>query len=178
MDLRQWVSHWSGKYPDPTGEDAMLADFRGAEHFTRNQVEQLIDWKFKTDSRRRQRTHNLLAIESNERIEEVTRRAFSSNSDYEALISCQRLKGLGPATASVLLMAQAPDKYTVIDSRALTSMRALGRFSGNNRFAETEDWGPYLTECRSIVDLTGFALRQVDRAMYAANGRLDHPPAA
>jgi hypothetical protein len=70
-------------------------------------------------------------------------------------------------------MAHSPDRYTVIDSRALNSMRALGRPPAGDKYAGIEDWGPYLTACRAIAAETGFSLRTVDRAMYAANGRLD-----
>lgn len=175
MDLRDWVSCWSSKYPNAGAEDDLLADFSGIGCLTRPQAERLIDWKFQTDPRRRKRTHNLFATESDDRIHEMTKRAFAGTGDYDALLACTSLKGVGPATGSVFLMAQSPEKYTVIDVRALKSMRGLGRLPDGPADARVEDWGPYLAECRKIAEETGFSLRVVDRAMYMANGRLDCP---
>lgn len=175
MDLRGWVDCWSAKYPNPAAEDASLAEYSGAGYLTRAQAERLIDWKFQTDPRRRKRTHNLFATESDDRIHEVTKRAFSGVGDSDALLACMSLKGVGPATGSVFLMAQEPENYTVIDIRALKSMRALGRLPEGPPDARLEDWAPYLAECRKIAEETGFSLRIVDRAMYMANGQLDCP---
>jgi hypothetical protein len=175
MDLRDWVLCWSGKYPNPPAEDDLLAKFNGVEFLTRPQAEELISWKFQTDPRRRKRTHNLFATESDDRIHEMTKRAFAGTGDYDALLACTSLKGIGPATGSVFLMAQSPENYTVIDIRALKSVRGLDRLPSGPADARVEHWGPYLTACRKIAEETGLSLRVVDRAMYMANGRVDCP---
>lgn len=159
MDLGRWLDARSGPQPD------QAPGLEGAEYFTRAQVEQLVDRKFRDDPRRGARTRERLATVDDARIEGLTRQAFACFHDLVALLACEALPGLGPATASLLLAAQAPHRFVVIDSRALTALRDLGRLPAGGHFAVAEHWEPYLAACRDIARETGRDLPAVGRAL-------------
>ncbi|MFC5062251.1 hypothetical protein [Actinomycetospora atypica] len=159
MDLGRWLDARSGPAPH---EDRTL---EGAAHFTRAQVEQLVDRKFRDDPRRGARTKERLATVDDARIEDLTRQAFACFHDLVALLACEALPGLGPATASLLLAAQAPHRFVVIDSRVLAALRDLGRFPAGGHFDVAEHWEPYLVACREIARETGRDLPAVGRAL-------------
>ena len=83
------------------------------------------------------------------------------------------LKGVQKAIASAILQALRPERFTVYDTRAVKSLRALNLFIADPCKGE---WLNYLESCRTIARRTGFSLRKVDRALWAANGRTGLPP--
>jgi hypothetical protein len=62
---------------------------------------------------------------------DLIRKALTTSDDHEALATMANSGGgiyrLGPAMSSVILAACRPDRFTVADSRALSTLRALGR---------------------------------------------------
>ena len=168
MDLGAWVARGSARYSDAEAEDRVFAPFRDAEHFTRAQVEQLVDHKFADAPRRAQRIREQLVAEPDERIEALTRQAFACFHDLVALLACEALAGIAPATASLLLAAQDPDRYVVIDRRALTSLRALGYLPEGAHFDPARDWEPYLRAARRLATDAGHDLPATARALLAA----------
>lgn len=72
------------------------------------------------------------------------------------------LKGVGIPVASAILTMVSPEKYTIIDFRAL---EALGIKRGDDE--ETVDYYlEYLQICRSIAREHGIDLRTLDRALW------------
>ncbi len=74
---------------------------------------------------------------------------------------------LGPAMSSVILAACRPDRFTVADSRALSTLRALGRTPPGPPGFRINDWPSYLDACQILAPQGGLSLRQVDRALWA-----------
>ena len=167
VDLGAWVARESARYPDAEAEDRLLAPFRGAEFFTRAQVEQLVDRKFADAPRRAQRVREQLASEPDERIEDLTRQALACFHDLVALLACQALGGIAPATASLLLAAQDPDRFVVIDRRAVTSLQTLGYLPDAAHFDPAQDWEPYLRAARRLAADAGHDLPTTARALLA-----------
>lgn len=124
--LRAWVTRWAATYPDAEAEDAFLAPFAGADHLSRVQLEALVRWKHQDDPRRRATALRRLATEPDDRISDLTGRAIGCNDDLGALLLIAQLSGVGPSLGSAILMAAVPTRYTVMDWRALASLRALG----------------------------------------------------
>lgn len=69
---------------------------------------------------------------------------------------------------SVVLAACRPGRFTVADSRALATLRRLGRMPPGPLGFRRGDWLPYLDACRSLASLCGLSLREVDRALWVA----------
>lgn len=176
MDKRQvraWVRAWADVYPEKMDEPLVALD--GRDHFDRDAMDVVIGWKFITMAHRRANARRYLRGESEARIEDLTRRAFGCGDDLGALLIVDVLPGVGAALGSSILMANDPDRYTVMDTRSLKSLRALGLFSSRWSDANEREWLDYLAACRSLRDATDESLRRVDRALYSADGKPGMP---
>ena len=169
----RWINAWAETYP--VEHDDALSPFVSAEFLTQSDLEAIVEWKFGNWPGRLARTLNVLDGETSEQIEELSRRAFSCNDDLGALLIICVLQGVGPALGSALLMAHDPARYTVIDTRALRSIRAFGWMVDMPARATQRTWIPYLSLCRKLRDDTRISLRTIDRALYEANGNPELP---
>jgi hypothetical protein len=64
-------------------------------------------------------------------------------------------------TASVLLHFAMPDRYPILDVRALDSLGVTGRSTYPPAF-----WLGYLDACRSLAAEHGVSLRTLDKALW------------
>jgi len=174
-ELRRWVDAWSQAYRD---DDTPLDNLIYLGHFTREHIHTVNHWKhlppvYGWRQYRRDKAFDLLRAHTDDNIRAVTATAFKSPDDWAALNGLLGLSGIGYAFASSILMAQDPLRFTVWDQRAVESIRAI---SQPKLGAETKQaWIEYLNACRSLARRTGFSLRDVDRALYTANGQLSLP---
>jgi len=168
IQLRDWVRRWAVRYP--SNEDAVLKELAGREYMDRGDMDIVIRWKFSADRRWLPGIQRRLDQEPDGWIEELTRRAFASTDDLAALLILDVLAGVGPAVASSVLMANDPDRYTVMDRKALSSLRAWKLLGLASKEATAREWLDYLHACRRLRDITGESLRMVDRALYQADG--------
>jgi len=131
-------------------------------------------------------------------IKQRTRLIVSSESDHHALSILRGLPQMktGPsvAVASCLLMVLDINRFTVMDRRAnetlvaikkillseespskeLTQLRNLLISYGppSDYLARAKDWPTYMAICRELSNITGLTLREIDRALYSASGKL------
>lgn len=184
--LLQFVDEWLALYPDPRAmreenrksrekEAAWLARFTPVASYTKPQVRDLIGWKFQT--RQLYKDGALAGVEGTQwpHARERIGAALASDSDSEALDmllgAMGGIRGWGPAMASVILAASQPGRYTIADRRALASLRAIGWMTPGPTAFRRLDWSPYLDCCREISALTQRSMRELDQALWAANGR-------
>jgi hypothetical protein len=186
-DLCSELLAWSTLYPVPSApaernhaaraaEDKVLARFAGLVALDRDQVAELVSWKFQGMAHRR-----ALALRgiSPERWGDhdgvpgaaaVIHGALASSDDYQALAAMAGGAGgiyrSGPAMSNVILAACQPHRFTVADSRALKTLRKLGLMPPGPPGFRLDDWLPYLTACRMLARTRGLTLRQVDRALW------------
>jgi hypothetical protein len=104
----------------------------------------------------------------------LTKRAFACDDELGALCILTLIPGLNAAGASAVLTAQNPERYTVMDVRALASLTALGRWDADTHGTKASAlaWPEYLEACRAIAKGTDHGLRIVDRALWTANGTI------
>ena len=171
--LRTWVAAWAAEYDKP--HDAQLTELWGAEHLTRRSMEILIGWKFVAMPHRRARADRALGEEADQAIVDITAAARRCVDDGAALRVVRTLGGVGSALGSAALMVMDPTRWTVLDVRALKSIRAIGYTDIPTSPQATATWPPYLNACRDLATHTGASLRTVDRALFAAAGRRDLP---
>jgi hypothetical protein len=188
VDLTGWVTSWAAAHDH--SYDDQLGPLAGNPAWNAADRERLARWKFGSYRARLQRTLNLLAGNQQSLADELTRRALACNDDLGAWLIAQQILGFGPALASAMLMAYDRRRFTVIDVRAFNSIVLLvrtGSLTGQGvdpgplvqdaRFSHARTWLAYLSACRALAMVTGCSLRDVDRALYQANGR-DMLPAA
>lgn len=186
-DLCRELMAWSTQYPVPSApaerneaarkdEDEFLARFAGLAALDRDQVVELVGWKFQGLAHRTALA--LRGISPQRWVDHdgvpgaaaVIRRALAASDDYQALAAIANgadgIYRFGPAMSSVILAACQPARFTVADSRALKTLRRLGLMSPGPEGFRLDDWLSCLTACRSLAQTCGLSLRQVDRALW------------
>jgi hypothetical protein len=162
-----WIDCWSAEYRRDW--DADLEELAGKDAFSGDDVERVYTWKY----RRMWRQKKIAAMRdlAEERVVDLTRRAFSCPDELGALTILTVLPGAGAAGASAMLMARDPARYTVMDVRAIRSLTTLGLWSEQQGTrASCLFWPDYLVICRELASRADRPLRAVDRALWAANG--------
>lgn len=111
-------------------EDSWFERFAGTDALERDQVIELVDWKFQSMAHRRTLAMRGISRERWEGhggVADLIRQAVADRDDEEALMTVCRIYRFGPAMGSVVLAACRPRRFTVADSRALKTLRGLGR---------------------------------------------------
>lgn len=173
--LGQWVQAWGARYA--LAEDDVLEAMHGAPSLDKDAVLALVEWKFNAMAHRRANARRRVAQERDQAVIDVTAAARGCVDDGAALRVVTVLRGVGPALGSALLMAMAPARWTVLDVRALASVRVVGYGSVPADAQHPGTWLPYLLACRDLQARTQESLRTVDRALFAAKGQRDLPTA-
>lgn len=94
-------------------------------------------------------------------VEGITRVAFATEDESERMAALCALRGVNPPTASVLLHFAFPDRYPIIDWRALES---LGQ--PRQPTYTIEYWLAYLDACRRLAKQAGVTMRVLDKALW------------
>lgn len=164
---RRFIDDWSAEYHYP-GEDHLLSvvgpQVRARGEYTRSELVEVGRWKSA-------RATSYLKKNSDEMIAAVTRTALAAPEPIKHRV-LTILSGVGVPMASALLTIWNPDEFTVIDVRAISTLRAAGRLPPE------VDWPPYveyLDLCRRLAVDSGTDLRALDRALWqwsASDGML------
>jgi hypothetical protein len=142
-----------GESGDARAEAAGAAAARRG-HYTRAEFVAVCAWKS-------YRSQPLVATNPAPAVEAATRAALAPGAEergrIEALLA---LRGVGLPTASVLLHFAQPDRYPILDVRALESL-GVTRTTYTVAF-----WLGYLDACRSLAARHGVSLRTLDKALW------------
>jgi hypothetical protein len=141
----------------PTDDRACLragAAARARGRYTRGEFLLLCAWKSA-------RSRPLVAANSPGRIARATGAALNATVEAERIEALLGLNGIGVPTASVLLHFAEPDRYPILDVRALESLGAKGRSVYPVSF-----WLRYLAACRELANSHGVSLRTLDKALW------------
>ena len=149
---------WCELYPNPLArteentaaradEDRRFGRFAGLDALDREQIIELIGWKFQSMAHRKalaMRGVSLERWEGKDGAAELIRRALANADDDQALATVCSIDRFGPAMGSVVLAASRPDRFTVADSNALKALRGLGLMPAGPPGFRQGDWLPYL----------------------------------
>ena len=164
---RQFVTHYSTKYDESelsTSEVDLFSRIgpavRASGRFNKDQFVQTCDWKST-------RTRKLVNSNSPERVEEVTGLALRSSDDIRVPI-LSILSGVATPTASALLTVWQPDRFTIIDVRALSALKKLthAALSGVRTVRLKNSYMAYLDLMREISQSLSCSLRELDKALW------------
>lgn len=127
---------------------------RERSYYTRDEFLCVCRWKSS-------RTKSLAESNSEADIVRATRAAFQADDEETRMEALLVLQGVGVPTASTLLHFASPDRYPILDVRAL---EALGR-RGQSVYSVSY-WVYYLEACRDLAETHGVPIRELDKALW------------
>jgi hypothetical protein len=125
-----------------------------AGNYGRHQLQVIFQWKTKGRGKSR------LLRNSDDEIADALHLASNANTERAAVAVLLGLHGVQAPVASAILTAIDPERYTVIDFRALEAL-------GNDSEDRTVNFYlAYLKTCRQLASKHGVTLRDFDRALW------------
>jgi len=127
---------------------------RGRGFYTKPELVLICEWKTARSRRR-------VALNTDAFVERITGAAFATDDEAERMAALCVLRGVDTPSASVLLHFAFPDRYPIIDWRALESLgqQAAPPYS-------IAYWLAYADACRELAEQAGVSLRVLDRALW------------
>jgi hypothetical protein len=123
-------------------------------YYTKSELVLISEWKTV-------RSKSRVARNTDAFVEGITRAAFATDDESERMLALCALRGVDVPTASVLLHFAFPDRYPIIDRRALESLgeRAQPPYP-------TSYWLAYVDACRKLAAEAGVTMRVLDKALW------------
>jgi hypothetical protein len=146
----------AARFPDSDETEVSAAGqaarLRG--YYTRSEFVTVCRWKTP-------RSAPKVALNSAAAIRRACQAAFATESLEPQIRIILGLSGVGVPTASTLLHFAFPERFPILDVRALESLGVTGRSSYTPAF-----WASYVVACRSLAAAHGVSLRALDKALW------------
>lgn len=123
-------------------------------YYTRDEFIEVCAWKTV-------RSRPKVAVNTETAVVGATRLALATVDEPARMTALLGLQGVGVPTASTLLYCALPDRYPILDVRALESLGVKARSQYPLSF-----WLEYLDACRELAQLAGVSLRTLDKALW------------
>lgn len=160
---------WSRKYDKSMGwqaqkERELGARFRKLKVLTRNDLAQVVEWKFKEEPEKKKRVLELVARNDEATINRLSSQALSIPSCEDAYrMNCLTLlEGVSPVLASVVLSFFDPKQYGILD--AAVWKRLLGNPPPN--MLTTQNYLKLLLAIRKTAAKQNLDVRTIDKALF------------
>jgi len=167
-EILNWSKKYDVEYPWWTQKEKELGDkLRRSKELTKDDLVEVVEWKFKDLPRRKARILGLIAKNDDTEIRRISRHIFglSSKDDSYKVNSLCILYGVGPAVASTILTFYNPKTYGVFD---IHIWRELFGKEPEDLFT-TENYLKLLAELRRIANKYGLDTRTVEKAFFKKN---------
>lgn len=142
----------------PGDDDARLHEVgtavRARGYYTRDEFIEVCAWKTV-------RSRPKVAVNPEVAVVSATRSALGTEDEGARMTALLGLEGVGVPTASTLLYCAVPDRYPILDVRALESLGVKPRSQYPLSF-----WLAYLDACRELAGRAGVSLRTLDKALW------------
>jgi hypothetical protein len=132
-------------------------------HYTRDQFLLVCAWKTP-------RSRPRVAANEEATVRFATRAALTATDERARMEALLALDGVGVPTASTLLHFAAPDRYPILDVRALASLGEAPRSTYTVAY-----WLEYLEACRGLALRHRVDLRTLDKALWQHDRELTTP---
>lgn len=138
---------------------------RTTKTLTKEDLVEIINWKFDCDGRVRANELRLVKDIDEQLLEEVSHKVFSldNNQDVERIRLLQGFKGIGIAVASVILTFFDPEYYGVFDFHVYQEL-----FGRRPRYT-IHEYAELLSRLRAEARKCGLSTRDVEKAYFRKN---------
>jgi hypothetical protein len=154
------VLRYSKQYDYGDGDDRLakrLEQAVGRGFMTRGDLVAVAKWKWRGG-----RTRQLAEQNSEDEVKEISCAAFAAKSERLRIGALLSLRGVCWPMASVILHFAFPDRYPILDRRAMNTVGG----STNYTF---DTWMEYTKLCRKTIQQMGIQMRTLDRALWTAD---------
>jgi len=171
FDIRKKkILWWNRKYDEDHPwwnqiEKDLGEKIRKNKELTKDDLLQMVEWKFKTFEGRMKKVKKLVEKNSEDEIKRRSREVFQSASDSFKLDNLTRLYGVGPALASTILTFYDPKQYGVFDIHV---WREIFGKEPSNLFT-TKNYLKLLKKLRKLSDRHNLQVRIVEKALFKKN---------
>ncbi len=152
------IHEYADRY-DYDGDDVLGARMVAAEkrgHMTRDDLIAVARWKW-----RGSRTRQLCAENTEEEVKVITASSFGAKKSERLRIGALlSLRGVQWPMASVILHFAFPDRYPILDIRAMRTVGSTSHYT-------YEKWIEYVDLCRKTAAKCGVSMRKLDKALWA-----------
>jgi hypothetical protein len=151
------VADYAARFPAEQDDDVLAIGgaARDRGHYTRAELIRVCRWKTPRSGPLVRR--NRAAV-----VEAATRAGLDGrNGERERAEALLSLRGVGWPTTSVLLHVAFPDRYPILDVRALHALGVKAPSAYSFRF-----WEAYVTAWRPLAERSGVDGRTFDRALW------------
>jgi len=95
-------------------------------------------------------------------IKQATRAAFKASDEVTRVACLISLEGVGIPVASALLHFAFPDRYPILDFRAL---HTLGDPRRRTQYSPAF-WADYVKRCQDLAEQVSVSIRELDKALW------------
>ncbi len=171
MDKAEFL-RWSRKYDKDHSlqfqkEQELGARFRRNKSFTREDLLQIVDWKFGDNEQKRTRTTEAVAKNDEAIVARISSQVFNVTETEDAfrMNSLTMLGGVSPILASVILSFFDPKQYGIFDVRVWREL--LGNEPPN--LFSTQNYLKFLTSLRKTANKNNLDARTIEKALFEKN---------
>ena len=145
--------------------DLKIVKERG--YFTKDEFLKMAMWKSP-------RPKKWYLANSEETIEEISRKVFATNCEKRRMELLTQLRGVSIPAASAILMLTDPENYGVIDIRVWQILYLYGSVSAKptGRNFNFNNWYDYLMKLRELADKFGVKVRDIERTLFLYHVRI------
>jgi hypothetical protein len=142
-------------YADDSSALAAGTSARGRGFYTTDELALVCRWKSPRGS-------GLVIQNLSDEVQAATRIALAADTpEADRADALTGLRGVGMPSASALMHFAFPDRYPILDVRALESLGVAGRSTYTTAF-----WLRYVDACRALAARHGVSLRTLDKALW------------
>jgi hypothetical protein len=127
---------------------------RARGHYTKQELVLLCEWKTP-------RSRSRVARNTEGFVVAMTAASLTTADETERLSALTAMRGVEVPTASVLLHFVFPERYPIIDWRALESLGEQARAAYPVAY-----WLEYVDVCQRLAQEAGVSMRQLDKALW------------
>lgn len=142
--------------------------FRSSKEVSKENLIEVLKWKFATNKHRLKRELNLIEELDDSTIRQLSRHAFDSLSDTSRINNLMEIRGVGLAVASTILTFYDPKNYGVFDIHIYDEI--FGTTSRTRPVSQNPElYIKLLARLRRMADKHHLDVRVVEKALFKKN---------